>query len=293
MFFCCIFSYAIQLILWATIVDEKHTSIPKHNYKQSVIDVTLNFNRYKKIYSLFCVPIILLDLFPFLAMADSFCLNIGCSKYEGGVLCSIMSIATIAIWILQLFITVTRNIQKEFDLALACNNEIENKQKQQIENQKQKDNLLKSLYGQNYISFSNKLFNNIIFSSEKQCVVIFDQEYQFKDILNYSLVDDAKNITTTSTSGDAKTSTGNMLGRAVVGGVLTGGVGAAVGAVSAKKNIETTSTSRTNIVHNYTLYININSLENPTIKIPIGNDTEMAQKLANTINVIIERNKNS
>lgn len=116
------------------------------------------------------------------------------------------------------------------------------------------------------------------------------QEYKFSDILGYSLVDDATSETITSSTG-TKTSTGSMLGRAVVGGMLTGGLGAVAGAATAKKNISDNATSQTTTIHKYTLYINVNSIQEPTIALKIGNSVSKAQKLAGVINVIIERNK--
>ena len=82
-----------------------------------------------------------------------------------------------------------------------------------------------------------------------------------------------------------------MLGRAVVGGMLTGGLGAVAGAATAKKNISDNATSQTTTIHKYTLYINVNSIQEPTIALKIGNSVSKAQKLAGVINVIIERNK--
>lgn len=120
-------------------------------------------------------------------------------------------------------------------------------------------------------------------------VVINDVEYPFSDILGFSLVDDATSETITTSTGEAKTSTGSMLGRAVVGGVLTGGLGAVAGAATARKNIATNATSQTTTTHNYALYINVNSLKSPTITIPIGEDTQKAHELANLFNVIIAK----
>lgn len=82
-----------------------------------------------------------------------------------------------------------------------------------------------------------------------------------------------------------------MVGRAVVGGVLTGGLGAVAGAATAKKNVSDNATSQTTTTHKYTLYINVNNLQEPTISLNIGNDASTAQKLAGAMNVIIERNK--
>lgn len=131
---------------------------------------------------------------------------------------------------------------------------------------------------------------HVMLFESSQIIRIKAQEYKFSDILGYSLVDDATSETITTSTGTAKTSTGSMLGRAVVGGVLTGGLGAVAGAATAKKNISDNATSQTTTMHNYTLYINVNSLQEPTISLNLGNDVSIAQKLAGAVNVIIERN---
>lgn len=139
--------------------------------------------------------------------------------------------------------------------------------------------------------FEHRIASRVLVYEQSKIIVINSKEYKFSDILGYSLVDDATSETITTSTGTAKTSTGNMLGRAVVGGVLTGGLGAVVGAATAKKDISDNATSQTTTTHKYTLYINVNNLQEPTIVLYIGNDASKAQKLAGIMNVIIERNK--
>lgn len=137
----------------------------------------------------------------------------------------------------------------------------------------------------------HRIESRVLIYEQSNIIVINSNEYKFSDILGYSLVDDATSETITTSTGAAKTSTGNMIGRAVVGGVLTGGLGAVAGAATAKKNISENATSQTTTTHKYTLYINVNSLQEPTIALCIGDDASKAQKLAGIMNVIIERNK--
>ncbi len=133
--------------------------------------------------------------------------------------------------------------------------------------------------------------SRVLIYEQSSVIIINSKKYEFSDILGYSLVDDATSETITTSVGTAKTSTGSMIGRAVVGGVLTGGLGAVAGAATAKKNISDNATSQTTTTHKYTLYINVNSIQEPTIALRIGNSVSKAQKLAGVINVIIERNK--
>ena len=129
-----------------------------------------------------------------------------------------------------------------------------------------------------------------------QTLVLRGEPIPFVKILNYALNDDSKQITQNHTGYESvtTTSTGSMLGRAVVGGALLGGVGALAGATTAKKETTTTptiSSSTSFTVHEYILYINIDDLRNPTREINLGSDTNKALNVANIFNVIIQRNK--
>ena len=133
-------------------------------------------------------------------------------------------------------------------------------------------------------------FDKHIFVFEKsQVVIIKSKEYKFSDILSCSLVDDVTNETITTTTGKSKTATGSMLGRAVVGGVLTGGLGAVAGAATAKRNI--TEDASTTTVHDYFIYINTNNFQEPVISLHIGNDSGRAQRIIGVMNVIMAKNK--
>lgn len=137
-----------------------------------------------------------------------------------------------------------------------------------------------------------------------QCILIFEDVnvilvrkriYSFKDILSCSITDNS----TTTHSGSVNTSktttsTGSMLGRAIVGGVLTGGVGAVVGAATAKKET-VTILPQTNMVikHDYTIQINVNSILEPLIKLYLGADEDKVNEIVALFNVIISRNIHS
>lgn len=142
----------------------------------------------------------------------------------------------------------------------------------------------------NYGKWCN--FNDqMIVYEAAQILIIKSVEYRFIDILGYSLIDDVTNETITTAMGTAKTSTGSMLGRAAIGGVLTGALGAVAGAVTAKKNISGDITTQSTSTHSYTLYVSVNSLLKPSIALKIGNNSSLAQRLAGLIKAIIERNK--
>ena len=130
---------------------------------------------------------------------------------------------------------------------------------------------------------------------DSSMMVLRGEVLPFNKILGFSLDDDSRtimknDITYTSTT---KTSTGSMIGRAAVGGILLGGVGALAGAATAKQTTtteplrgQTTATTE----HDYHLFLNVDSISNPTREIHFGDRAQLARTVANTINVIIQRN---
>ena len=112
-------------------------------------------------------------------------------------------------------------------------------------------------------------------------LVMKGEEIPFSKVLGFALNDDTETIVqnTTQYTSTTKTSTGSMLGRAVVGGVLLGGVGALAGASTAKKEtttVPTIGTSTSTTKHHYVLYLSLDDLSNPTREIKLGSDTKVS-----------------
>ena len=130
---------------------------------------------------------------------------------------------------------------------------------------------------------------------QSQVIILSTVVIPFNKIIGYNLTDNQVTISeNVGYESKTTTSTGSMLGRAVVGGVLTGGVGAVIGAATAKKNTVTTPSQnniKTSVTHDFNIYINLNDLSNPTIIISVGNNIDTAYKIANILNIIVERNK--
>lgn len=123
---------------------------------------------------------------------------------------------------------------------------------------------------------------------EKDVILIGNRELKYKMILGYNLDDNAQTITQGGNI-QAKTSTGSMLGRGIVGGVLLGGVGALAGAATAKKNIQTDA-SVTTKKHSYKVHIYIASPTEPLLTVECGAIDNYARDLAATVNYIIHKN---
>ena len=142
------------------------------------------------------------------------------------------------------------------------------------------------------LRYSNNLDDRILIFSEKSVIRIYNKAYKFSDILGYTVTDNKSTIIEGGNSSSiTTTSTGSLVGRAVVGGVLLGGVGAIAGATSAKKNIETISGNQiVSETHNYTIHINVNDLSSPIVSINTKSSEERTQEIIGVLNILINKN---
>ncbi len=133
------------------------------------------------------------------------------------------------------------------------------------------------------------LQKEIIVFGKVNRIWLLGKDLPMSDVLSCSFNDNQR-IEKGSVSYETKTSTGNMAKRAIIGGVLTGGVGAVVGGATARKE---TSVKQENdkVIHDYTVIININSLSEPILKIPLEADGAKVNEIVGLMNVIINRNK--
>lgn len=297
-FFGGLLSYIIQLIYIV------FTLFWADRYKVTLIsDNVSSYHQSEKNYKIIFVSLssiaILLDTF--LCIAD------GSGWYRGRV-GGIIGIMTFVIWYAWgrcIYEICMYNLQKEYNKSMAnlkAQRELEFK-KEQIETKYNNDlQKLFDKYGECTtdvcIGDEKKIKQHIYVFENSATIVLCGEGIAFKKILGFTLQDDSKTIMTSdvaSYTSTTKTSTGSMLGRAAVGS-LFGGVGALVGASTAKKETITTpnqnqSTTTTSIKHNYICYVNVNDLTNPIREIFLGENSKKAQMIANIFNVIIERNK--
>lgn len=306
MFFCCLLSYCIQVIcipfLFMGVFENKQVKVTADNlstYAQKE-------DYYKIIFVLLSVTTILFDSFPFAAMS-----GIGnIPEYEGGLLVTIMVLGIWCMWGFCIAGVVEKDLQKEYDNRIAS----EKKEKARLEQQRLEKERIEAEFNNQWQELSNKygecttdicigaskdIKQHLYVFEESAVIVLNGEEIAFNKILGFVLQDDSKTIMTSdvaSYTSSTKTSTSSMIGRAAVAGMLTGGLGAVIGAATAKK--ETTITpnqskaiTTTLIKHNYICYVNVNDLTNPIREILLGGDPQKAQMVANIFNVIIERNK--
>ena len=174
-------------------------------------------------------------------------------------------------------------------------------QKQQEEFQLQLEEL-KRQYGDysfdmvlGYFQENNMEKHILVFESSK-ILYIANEPMPFEKIIGFELKDNQTTVTkTTSPKYKTSTNTGSMLGRAVVGGILTGGVGAVVGAATAKKTTEVVEEGKTTttVKHNYRITLTIDDIANPVRVIDCKYHQDKAEQIANVLNVILHRNQDN
>lgn len=127
----------------------------------------------------------------------------------------------------------------------------------------------------------------------------------FRRIIGYEIIDVNNNRSTPlikATTTVTKTDTGDMIKRAVIGGVVAGGVGAVIGAATAQKTT-TSELSKVdeyrNLIHintnstNLALIIKTDDIASPNLEIPFDSFKKKAEDLAASLNAIITHNANS
>lgn len=117
-------------------------------------------------------------------------------------------------------------------------------------------------------------------------IFIAGRDLLINDILGFELVDNST-VKKGSVFYETKTNAGNMVKRAVIGGILLGGVGAAIGGVTAKRKT-ITNQQNDEIIHNYTLIININNISNPVINYYLGDNATRAREVVGLLNALVK-----
>lgn len=143
---------------------------------------------------------------------------------------------------------------------------------------------LNTKYGEVTLAINNAGTTSGCRKDKQNCILVFDNQsiiiingiiYKYNEILDF----DINNQMSYKTS----TSTGSMLGRAVVGGVLTGGVGAVIGGATAKKETKGT-------IEEYKVNISVRRMSAPLVTVTTK-DTSVVNTLSAVLKNIIDSNK--
>lgn len=117
--------------------------------------------------------------------------------------------------------------------------------------------------------------------------IIFD----FKDILGFSLLNKSKTVYNAYSTGKSKKDLGSMVARGIAGKMIGGDVGAVIGALSTPDEYNEDTEYDIDQENDYKIYVNVNSIASPTIRLDIGDFEDDAYEISNLLNVILTRNK--
>lgn len=166
------------------------------------------------------------------------------------------------------------------------------KEKEERENaDKKKDAELEAKYGKltKIVECkTNSSYDAIRIYGDTKTILLKSKPYQFKDIIDYTLVDIRSTIGGES-KAITKTSTSSVLGRSAVGALVAGPAGAIIGGGSASKETIITQ-SKTKTLHSYRINVTVNSIEEPLVSLFYGSNGEMANEVLALLAVVC-RNK--
>lgn len=125
-----------------------------------------------------------------------------------------------------------------------------------------------------------------VYESTKK-VFIMGKEYSFNDVMSCT-VSSRDRIERGNITAITESNNGSIVGRAVVGDIVAGPVGAIIGGSTAKQQTEYVH-GDDKVVHNYTINITMNSISEPNIRINTGERPKLTNEIVSLMNVIIAR----
>lgn len=296
MFFSCLIAYIIQFLASSVFVGGPRMNVFTINVEEIERQATIEKNVLYVYYGLIILASIL-DLFPLFAMSETimgcfFSNRIIVKTYEGGFLVFLL-IVLILIYNVFTALAISAGATDIFEVkekfvetGLTPTEQLEKEKRISKQSERDKLKYEKEKYGEGYKVISRNL--KFYINEHLQKLYIEKKEYSFKDILDFSIEDNAHTMSSGSTS-ISNANTGSMLGRAAVGGIIAGNVGAIVGGSTASRTIET-SGSYSTVIHDYSIIITINSLSSPIITLNVGQDQDLVNKIRSILTVIMKRN---
>lgn len=287
MFFCVLLSASIQAYPFIFAVSEQH------EMKTITVDQLDVYAKSEVKFDLLlriCFAIIaILNSFPFLSSIRPFMETIrgqGFEPYEGGVLVTIMTLLIIYAWGAGALGMDKPSILKSKSVFDSTGQTIEELNQEELERVRAREQRIKKKY-EGYVSLGCKVYMN----TEKKNLLVNNRKINFEDILDFEIQDNTITKYSASTSS-ARTDTGSMLGRAVVGGAIFGNTGAIIGGTTGNKTIKH-SAYQSMVEHDYKVVITINDINNPSVVVVVKNDEDSLNRISSTLKVILNQNTNT
>lgn len=165
------------------------------------------------------------------------------------------------------------------------------------------DKVIRCYYDTREDNLKHLVNQSRIYLNAKQLLFVTNNQINiipFEKIIGYEIVNLKENdqVLASATTTITKTDTGDMLKRAIIGGVLGGGVGALIGGATAKSTtseVDPISPHMAAILAlpNLELRIRFDDIINPMVKIGFDQYKDEVEKIAASLNVIIKRNADS
>lgn len=294
----CIFAITpigIQLGLSNRITSEKKALELIEERKRVLTTATIMF----MIESVLCI-FIMVDCF-----GDKEMLGFGYYDIGDGLMCAVLATLFSFVSVPGVLYTIIRRMSEPTELQEALEKflkeeELKKCQQFAVEQKFTEDfDLLEKGHGKcdKIVKMGDNIEDCVIAFSSSQQLFIKGDLVKFESILRCYLIDNDTTITTSTGRTDSTTqnNTGTTVGRAIVGGMVAGGVGAIIGGTTAKK--ETVSTHRTTSVtktkHDYVVVLEIKDIVKPIIKIPCAENEDASCEILGMVNAIISLNQNS
>lgn len=135
------------------------------------------------------------------------------------------------------------------------------------------------------------LSDRIYVFEESEKIALNGTVYDFKDIIGFSLLNKSKTVYNAYSTGKSKKDLGNMVARGIAGKMIGGDVGAVIGALSTPDEYEEDTEYDIDEENDYKIYVNVNSIASPTIRLDVGDFEDDAYEISNLLYVILTRNK--
>lgn len=204
----------------------------------------------------------------------------------------VFSIIMLVVWFIHQWKKEEEEEKKKKEQEEAALKEVEAKRKKVQEIDDELWGLVRKQYGEPdcAISLDGKdLFNSqLLVFEDKEMLSIKGKFLGFGDLLGYTVEDDKTtiggNVVETVSSAD----TGSVLGRAIIGNALGGKAGAIIGGATARRRTRYKYEDE-ETCHDYTIYINVDDMQEPIIKIWLDEDMDLVHQVSATLDIIIRK----
>lgn len=283
--------YVILLII--AFADSYNPSLERAKYDESLAKMNSEISK-KIVCGVISLVAALLPIIDYLAKEENHYHSEGPIFHadyinDGPIICFAISVIVVIFWVIWMLANADYRHKNADKLEKMITNE-ENRQariaaqkaSEEAEN-KQVMEELTGKYGkpeQIIQILDNRLKNSFMVFPAAQSVYVQSKVIPYGQIVSCEVKDESYTTVVGTKEEVTKTSTGSIAGRALVGGLLAGPVGAVVGGATAKKKTEVIDNTKTITHHHYYVIITLSDVSTPLVKIDCGKtNPRVAEKI--------------